>query len=470
MEVAEQNTGKRKRKKGLQGIFRRFLLEVVGLGLGILLVWVLSFIFCERLGLVLPANYEERLLEETREEIENAERVEEDLIPPGRNYGVFQEDGTYLYGNMNERLQKTVWKLYQTEEHFVKPYMYIKSFQRKEGICIVTYLLKVQLKSDFLRTWFPNIREIALYAPVLLFFLGIWYLTRRFSRSLKGELQHLQDIAKQVEEHNLEFECPESGIREIEEVIASFLEMRDALRVSMKRQWELEEKRNRQIGALAHDLKTPLTVIRGNSQLIEEADSLNEAALYNRYLSKEVDTLENYLEILQDMLCSGDGLKIRNEIFSVHELTGEFRMRVQALAAYRNQQIEFEAENLPDFMKSDRNLLIRAWENLVLNAAEYTPEGGTIRIRLEMKEKKLLFAVEDEGPGFTGEGLIHAAEQFYQGDKSRNSKKHYGMGLYIADSFAKMQGGKLILANSERTGGGLATMVIIPDIPEKQAI
>lgn len=470
MEVAGRKTGKGKRKKSLEGIFRRFLLEVCGMGVGIVLIWVWGFLLCVRFQLVLPASYEEQLLEESREEIEKAEKVEEDQIPAGRDYGVFQEDGTYLYGNMNEKMQQKVWELYQKEEHEVKPYLYIKSFQREEGTCIVTYLLKVQLKSPFLRTWFPNIREIALFAPVLLFFAGVWYLTRRFGRNLKEELQHLQDIAKQVEEHNLEFERPESGIREVEEVIASFTEMRDVLQDSLKQQWESEEIRRQQVGALAHDLKTPLTVIRGNSQLIEEAESLDEAVLYNQYLAKEVDTLENYLEILQDMLHSGEGFKVRSEVISMRELTEEFRTRIQGLAAYRNQKLELEVGNLPDVVRSDRILLVRAWENLVSNAAEYTPEGGTIRVCLYMKENRMQFTVEDEGPGFTEEALVHAAEQFYQGDKSRNSKKHYGMGLYIADSFAKMQGGNLILANSEQTGGGMVTMSIIPDILERKAI
>ncbi len=65
----------------------------------------------------------------------------------------------------------------------------------------------------------------------------------------------------------------------------------------------------------------------------------------------------------------------------------------------------------------------------------------------------------DEGPGFSAEGLRHAAERFYQGDKSRSSKVHYGIGLHTASEFARAQGGYLMIENGEN-GGGKVTLYI----------
>lgn len=70
-----------------------------------------------------------------------------------------------------------------------------------------------------------------------------------------------------------------------------------------------------------------------------------------------------------------------------------------------------------------------------------------------MGRKYLAVTVTDEGTGFSAEDLKHAAERFYQGDKSRSSKIHYGLGLHTASKFAQAQGGYLTIENGE-TGGG----------------
>ena len=122
-------------------------------------------------------------------------------------------------------------------------------------------------------------------------------------------------------------------------------------------------------------------------------------------------------------------------------------------AAGKKQTIQFEWENLPKWICVNEKLLIRSWENLVYNAIEYTPQGGMIRICISEGNEQLEISVEDEGSGFSAEDLQSAKKLFYQGDKSRHSRKHYGMGLYLAEQFAKENGGSLTLANSTRMKG-----------------
>lgn len=121
--------------------------------------------------------------------------------------------------------------------------------------------------------------------------------------------------------------------------------------------------------------------------------------------------------------------------------------------AGKKQTIQFECENLPKWICVNEKLLIRSWENLVYNAIEYTPQGGMIRICISEGNEQLEISVEDEGSGFSAEDLQSAKKLFYQGDKSRHSRKHYGMGLYLAEQFAKENGGSLTLANSTRMKG-----------------
>ena len=99
---------------------------------------------------------------------------------------------------------------------------------------------------------------------------------------------------------------------------------------------------------------------------------------------------------------------------------------------------------------------MRAVGNVLSNGVDYCPEGGRLQIRAEQtpEGELLCITVTDSGPGFSGEALRHGTEQFYQADKSRAGKRHYGMGLYIARSVLEENGGKLELDNSGENGGG----------------
>lgn len=279
------------------------------------------------------------------------------------------------------------------------------------------------------------------------------FLIRYFSWKIKQELQKIEWMTEKIEHQDLEFPCPDSQVLEIKKILETFGKMRDTLKESLMKQWELESARKEQMGALAHDLKTPLTVIRGNVQLMEEAESLEEAQKYSLALELEIQGIEEYLQILQEMISTGGYQMYKKEQVDIRELTGQFRERIEAAAAGKKQTIQFECENLPKWICVNEKLLIRSWENLVYNAIEYTPQGGMIRICISEGNEQLEISVEDEGSGFSAEDLQSAKKLFYQGDKSRHSRKHYGMGLYLAEQFAKENGGSLTLANSTRMKG-----------------
>lgn len=97
---------------------------------------------------------------------------------------------------------------------------------------------------------------------------------------------------------------------------------------------------------------------------------------------------------------------------------------------------------------------------MISNAVEYSQEGGKINFKLGRKNSSISFSVEDSGRGFSKEELQLAGEQFYRGDSSRNSKNHYGMGLFIAKSFVRLHRGCIKLSNSKITGGALVILEI----------
>ena len=450
-----------KKKITLQSVFWRFSICLFGLTAASLLAcWIMIF-FLPQTGEVLPANYSENMLEDNREKIENAKTVTDELIPDGCSYGVFQTDGTYLYGNMNEKNQNKVWNEY-TRGGSGNPNMgYLKCFQRKEGVCIAAYRLKAEFVNPFLRKWLPDFPETVLILSLLAFLIGIVLLSRKFGNIVGRELKSVKQVTEKVRLKDLEFEKPDdTRIREVDEVMESLEKMREALEASLKAQWKMEEARRQQIGALIHDIKTPLTVIRGNAQLMQEAESAEEARECEEYILQETGRIEEYIQILQRMLQSEEGSQLQKEKVDVRQTAEAFAASAKMLAEANHQNLEVVISSIPDYIKSNRQLLLRAWENLLSNALEYTPAGGDICISIKEESGKLLFAIEDSGLGFTEEGIRRGTQQFYQGDKSRNSRNHYGVGLFMVDSFVKHQGGRLTLENSPRTKGALVRLEI----------
>ena len=137
--------------------------------------------------------------------------------------------------------------------------------------------------------------------------------------------------------------------------------------------------------------------------------------------------------------------------------------QARLLASARQCAVRFRKENLEGFVRGNESQMIRAFQNIVGNALDYSPAGKGIRIDFSSREEEgeayMAVKVTDEGPGFSAEDLKHAAERFYRGDKSRSSKVHYGIGLHTTRQFAENQGGYLVLANGEG-GGAEATLYI----------
>ena len=115
---------------------------------------------------------------------------------------------------------------------------------------------------------------------------------------------------------------------------------------------------------------------------------------------------------------------------------------------------------MPNKINVDPHMLKRALLNIISNAVDYGQEEGILCFTACIVNESIEFIVEDSGKGFTNEEIKYAKEQFYQGDKSRNSKNHYGMGLYIAQKFIENHNGSIILSNSEKLSGAKVTVTI----------
>lgn len=483
-----------KKKKSLAGLFLKFAVLFCVNTIIIVVGCLLLLIGSTETGATLPSNYSEMVLTENASEIQSAGNAVEKRIPQGCTYGIYDASGQWKSGDFKEAEQKVAWSKYEKNNNFVSAGKYYKFIKQDNGnICIIKYSLYMKYSWDKLNDILPSPEILSFIADIVLFILNAIFLSRHFAKKLNAQLEELRNITEKIAENDLEFEAADSDIREIDDVMTSLETMKDALKESLSAQWDMEQQKRQQLNALAHDIKTPLTIIKGNAELLAESELSPENKECAEYILANAGDIEQYLERMRQVLYGNVTNQSTQKITCVQleELLRE--AAVQVVAAGKTQVVFCGLKDVPEKSKvsdaivaeskketnikgeneyentfekkvrlQDRvvmcNLenLLRAWKNVLSNAVEYTEQARGIEIHLQLhrqNEKEYIVAsVRDYGPGFSAQDLEYADQEFYSGDASRHNRNHQGLGLAIARRFLEEQGGKLTFGNWEDGG------------------
>lgn len=458
---------KKERSVRLRTIFIQYLLLLFVLTVLLTAVLWGGLSLAMQNGFILPANYAELEIAEHKAEIASVEKVTRQMIPSICEYALYGRDGAYLSGSIPQGEAEEIWSGLQTGMHIRGGFAgtmlgarYLVPIERKDGTCVIGYSIAAEFASPALRRVLPP-PEIAVSVLFLVAFLAeVLFLSGLFGRHLAKKLRGLQQATEKIQEQDLDFTVAPCGIREIDEVLHSLDQMKTALKASLFRQWGLEQERREQVSALAHDIRTPITVVRGNTDLLAETRQTEEQREYTDYIAESTGQIEKYVKALSEISRAESGFGIHRETIGSKAFMNEVRQHVEALTAVKKIRLKFETHNLPPSFDADPDLLQRALMNVATNAVDYSPENGEIDFYAEAAENGIRFRVSDYGKGFSPADLKQAAARFYMGDPSRAAKAHHGMGLFIAKSIAEQHGGTLSVANSGDTGGGMVTLSI----------
>jgi len=304
-------------------------------------------------------------------------------------------------------------------------------------------------------------------AILLVLAVVVWLLGRSVLRPLAAMNRAVEGIAGGA----LDVRLPSSAAREVAEVGAALEGMSAALRESLERQAALEAERRRLeeerklfIGAVAHDLRTPLFMLRGYLKGLESgvAATPEKMAHYVSACSAKADALERLIADLFDYTRL-EYLEQEPERAPL-ELGALLREAVegaQPQAAAKGVAVALAEPEGPYALIGDGQLLARVVGNLLDNALRHTPAGGHIDVRLWREDACLVFAVEDSGPGIAAHDLPHLFTPLYRGETSRNRRTGgAGLGLTIARRILRAHGGDLVAANAE--GGGALFTATLP--------
>ena len=442
---------KKRRSSSLSGIFLRYVLVMLGLLVALGIGTILVFNILVNRGGIYPANYAEKKIDEAFDTIQNAEEVTKDMIPFLCHYVVFSAGGEVLSGNMTEESLEIAWNVANHGTASGK-YFY-KVIPRPDEYVVLQYRLTPQYQSAFLREHFIEPQNLMTIIVVLGGITVILLPSLSFGKKMKRKMKPVMNAAEKIKNQDLEYDVVYSGVKEIDDCLESIDEMRNALKDSLALQWKTEQEKNRQMSALAHDIKTPLTVIRGNAELLSEMKMTEEQEKYIDYIISSALQIQNYVQTLIEVTKSVDGYQISFKKIRTEDILGEIKKQTLGLAEVYNLKVNWEEQFISETVSVVYDQVVRAVMNIIKNAAEHTPKGGTIHISIKEHNDELIFTVEDTGSGFTEETLLHGTEQFFMDDTSRSGGAHYGIGLFSAKSIAEKHGGRILLTNSEETGG-----------------
>ena len=407
-------------------------------------------------GIILPANYYEQKIEKNRDKISEAEYVN-DLIPQECNYAVYDSEGNIYESNVSQDKALEMFNTVQNNGRSSGSYYY-KVIQRKNEICIAEYRVRASFSNPVLNKYIINPDYLLNFGFIVIFISSIITFSRLFRRRLEKEMKILKNTTEKIKMENLDFKVKYSKITEINEVIIALDKMKEELNKSLKKQWNMEQMKNEQMGALAHDLKTPLTIIKGNSELLREMKLEKDAAQFNMSIINEVKNMEFYIKTLIEIMKSEKECELIKKRVNLKEFTQDIIETGKSLCNNKNIEFQSRINNIPEYITCDKSAIKRALINVISNGIDYAGENEKVLFIVKLYEHKVMFTVEDSGRGFTNEELKSAAEQFFQGDKSRNSKNHYGMGLYIAKKLFEKHNGNIHFENSAELGGAKVTL------------
>lgn len=275
------------------------------------------------------------------------------------------------------------------------------------------------------------------------------------ARGITAPLDKLAQAAKAIAAHDLESRVEIRGSTEIKAVAQSFNEMAAALE-------QAEQLRSNLLADVAHELRTPLAVIQGNLRAIlddvYDLDKAEIARLYDqtRHLSHLVDDLR---ELAQ---AEANQLPLDLSTLDFGDLAIEIAAIYEPMAESENIELRTRiAERLP-IIRGDRARLTQCLQNLLTNALQHTPSGGSVTLTLVSDSETLKLSVADTGAGITSEHLPYVFDRFYRADPARSRENGgTGLGLAITRAIIESHGGR-VTAASEGIGWGSVFTIELP--------
>ena len=262
-----------------------------------------------------------------------------------------------------------------------------------------------------------------------------------YRNKLKRPLVELKAASEKISNNDLDFSISYESKDELGRLCASFEIMRSALANNFAGMWRQVEERKQLNAAFAHDLRTPLTVLKGYDEMLQtSSDRITQETAVT--MGKHILRLERYVDSMSKLQRLEDAQPVYAEVLW-QEFFAALEENAYILCSKGSKKLLFQNRVTSKQLILDRSFVSQVCNNLISNAIRYA--DTTIALSVEETDGRLLLTVTDDGKGVSKETLIKAANPYFTEEK--NHAEHFGLGLYICKLLCEHHGGYLELKN-----------------------
>lgn len=297
--------------------------------------------------------------------------------------------------------------------------------------------------------------------PILIYIIALFTTASMFYHlKLKEPLKILTEGAACIIDNNLDFTIETTSQDELGQLCTAFETMRKTLLENNYTLWRQGEERKRLNAAFSHNLRNPVTVLKGSIKLalknnIEDITTASNPFTDNLLrMERYTNRIEQYVETMSSIQKLED-IRLQPELVKWDSLISELKNMLCFLREDTQKQIQFIPAKYEKDILLDKSILFQIAENLVSNALRFAT--ARIDILCSISNGKLLLSVTDDGCGFPEKLLQNGIQPFQKGNEDMG---HFGMGLYTCELLCQKHGGNITLKNNP-TGATVSIILTI---------
>lgn len=345
-------------------------------------------------------------------------------------------------------IQKEIWWKYTDQEKYFEmangeEAEYMTDVPRPNSYEMKEFDHHLSELCDFLQTF--TVLIMSVLGSIVSVFLF-------YKNKLKNPIEELELASRKIGQNNLEFHITYENKDEMGALCREFERMREQLAENNKKLWKTIEEEKALRAAIAHDIRSPLTVLKGYQEMLkeylpsEDAD-MDKAVKMLEESEKQIQRMDIFVETMRKM-SSLDKRDLIPEEITGEQLKKEIQAEINIFERQSGKCRVLFYEKIKDNFYGDKEVILEVTENLLSNALRYARQQ--IEIRLSVTKEEVQICVKDDGMGF-GKNIEEVTKPFYQ-QNMKDSLKHAGLGMYISRLYCEKHGGRLLLENGENVG------------------
>ena len=441
-------------KKSLKYLISKYAIMELVYSFSIIVLFYVGLNVLLNAGVVYPANYAD-IQSEKVEAGFKTEGWTTDEIPYYYDF-LYLKDGKIIENTIDKKYDDLVQQAIKNgraiSDEIIGSNIF-KTYTMGNRQLVIRYKVNAIFTNKKLYKLFENFEWGYIVFILTIWFLGFALLLIRSSNILKREIHKIAMANDNIRRMDLDYEREHSKYKEIEGVLVSVDVLAENLKKSLGKQWDMQVKQKELVEQLTHDIRTPITLIKGNLELLKE-EHRDVSSERFADISNGIDRLEKYIEKLKKFSYAMEGKKdvVSNEVilYWIEVMSGICRLNDLNL-----EIIKSDSSNI----RLDKEEVAVALQNIVTNSVEYSKKDSVISVEFKDEPGEFVLIVRDEGTGFDKDLLPLLTHKFISGKVKDKYDKH-GLGLWVVKNIVMANNGNLYLNNYSRGISGAEVKMV----------